>query len=462
MKSLVNPSIPTTWAVAVGIALTGLLFTSCTRPVTPPRNVVLISMDTVRADRMSAYGASRTTTPELSKLFAQAVRFDQAFSPSPWTLPAHAAMLTGLYPSSLSVEPEDHFFKLAPLLSTILRDHGYRTAAVTGGGVVSEHFGADRGFDRFAVGDIDQALQWIDGHAEESFFLFFHTYTAHIPYRDRRFVDEVDGGRLSRIYQGEKSEWFDMHLQICCKGLKLTAAERDFLLRLYDGGIAAVDEMVGRIVTFLAESELLDKTIVVVTSDHGEEFWDHSARAAYHGHSLYNELLRIPLIWYEEGLHSPGSVRHEPVSLVDIVPTLLSRLGLRSPTNLHGQDLSPLLEGMGWDIDRSLFGELVRHGPPRFSVLTSAGKLIWTSRPEIQQGEGARFPILVSERRELYLTGDSPELHNRWRDEPELGSDLEQRLRDHLDSAAVDGRHLPETPMDDETANRLRSLGYLD
>ena len=109
---------------------------------------------------------------------------------------------------------------------------------------------------------------------------------AHIPYQDRRYVQAVDGGRLSTIYEGETDNWLDLHLDVCCRNLKLTDDEKDFLLRLYDGGVAAADEMVGEIVSTLQSTGMLDRTVVIMTGDHGEEFWDHTDRGAYHGHTL--------------------------------------------------------------------------------------------------------------------------------------------------------------------------------
>ena len=443
--------------VAMGLALV-----SCPRRARQPTNVVLISIDTLRADRMSLHGAARRTTPAIDALAAKAVHFTNAFSPAPWTLPAHAAMLSGRYPSSLSSDFNDHLYERAPLLSTLLKNHGYRTAAVTGGAFVSHAYGADVGFDSFRVGGVQDAVAAIQTQAGNPFFLFFHTYVTHIPFKDRRYVLDVDGGRLAEIYQGKAPTWLGPHLQITCGWMNPTPAEKEFLLGLYDGGVAAADEMVAELVTALEGAGVLDRTIVVVTSDHGEEFWDHTGRGAYHGHSLYNELLRVPLVWYEPDLPLQGHARAEPVSLVDLVPTVMARLGFPVPAGLEGADLSPLLDGAEWTIDRELFAEATRHGPPRQSVLSATGKLIVTANPELQEGEGKRCAVPVLAPRELYLPGDPAEKEDRFSAAAPLAEHLAAALRAHAASAVATSPSQAPTPLDAATRERLRSLGYLE
>ena len=426
----------------------------------PPPNVLLISLDTLRPDRMSLYGAARETTPVLDALARRGVRFTNAFSPSPWTLPAHAAMLSGRYPARLSRDADAPLYALAPLLSTMLLGRGYATAAVTGGAFVAADFGADRGFERFAVGDVADAVAWIDGRAAgRPFFLFFHTYAVHMPYRDRRFAAGMDGGRLAAIYEGEQPAWEPLHMAVCCTGLELTDQERAFLLALYDGGIAAADAMVGALLAALERAGERERTIVIVTSDHGEEFWEHTGRAAYHGHTLYDELLRVPLLWVDSTT-AAGGTRHEPVGLIDLVPTVLGRLGIPVPDDLDGVDLGPLLDGAPWPVARELFAEGVRHGPPRYAVRGAAGKLIVAPHPHLQRGEAAAYPLAAPARRELYLPGDAREQRNRSAAAPALTAALLRDLRAHRREAAP-ATPLREPALDPTTHERLRALGYV-
>jgi hypothetical protein len=458
----------------IGTALL-LSLAACSKPA-PPRqkwNVVLISLDTLRADRMSLYGAARRTTPAIDALANDGVSFTRAFSTSPWTLPAHASMLTGRYPSSLSPNASDPLYQLAPMLSTLLKQHGYRTAAVTGGGFVSKAFGADIGFDSFdqrnwdmdrsrgdaRPGNVNQAVKFIES-SSEPFFLFFHTYIAHVPYSDRRFVHDGDGGRLADLYKGKMTGWMDLNMSLNCGRIDLTEPEKEFLLALYDGGVAAADEMVGDLVEALRLRHVLEKTIIIITSDHGEEFWDHTNRAALHGHTLYNELLRVPMVWYGPGLAKPGSSQPAAVGLIDIVPTVLTQVGAAAPTGIDGVDLSPLLEGRKWNAGagRGLFTEAVLHGPPRHGVVAGEGTLIVTPDPDVQKG--VLCPVPVLDRRELYLPGDLAEKVNRVSEQTDVADTLEHDLRAHEIDAAPPPASVTRAPLDDETRERLRALGY--
>jgi arylsulfatase A-like enzyme len=421
------------------------------------QNLVLISIDTLVADRMSAYGAERQTTPAIDRLRQRSLRFDRAYSPSSWTLPAHASMLSGRYPSRLSSQPH-RMYTAAPLLSERFAAAGYRTAAVTAGLYVSDKFGFGRGFEFLREAEVGEAISWIRAHADEPFFLFFHTYLPHISYTDRRFVEPGQGGRIDEIFTSFREP---MYVELCCKGMQLTPGEREFLVSLYDGGVAAADEAVGALIAALSELQLMERTTVVVTSDHGEEFWEHTGGAAVHGHSLYDEIVGIPLIWYEPDLATGGGVSDAPVSLVDLAPTFAARFGLPELGGVDGVDLSPVLEGEEWNSERPLFSENTLHGPARFSIRTQRGKLIITPKPGRQRGLGAAQPIDVRARRELYLPEDTGEERNVFGEHPELAADLIRRLRDYRAGAVVEAPAKAPEP-DPELEERLRVMGYIE
>ena len=440
--------------------------TACSRSRTRPRNVVLISLDTVRADRMSLFGGVRRTTPAIEALARDGVTFDRAYSAAPWTLPAHAAMLTGRYPSSLSEGDDAPLYRLAPMLSTLLRERGYDTAAVTGGGFVDAGHGANVGFDTYHEGDVDLALEWLRARQGATpFFLFFHTYIAHLPYRDFRYVEGVDGGQLTVLRDGSPKERLEAYYALTCGLGTYTDAEKQFLLAAYDGGVAAADELVGRLVAALRDRQLLADTIVIVTSDHGEEFWDHAGRAAYHGHTLYNELLHVPLVWYDPSLPRRGVRVDAPVSLVDIVPTVLARLALPSAADVDGVDLGALLEGSADSAERALFAEAVRHGPPRHGVISAAATLIVNGPAEDQRREGRTCPVPVAAPRELYLASDRAERVDRFHAEPVLAERLDAQLREASRAHALAAQGAPKAPpatIDDATRRRLGELGYAE
>ena len=444
----------------VVITVAVLMLTSCSRTPARPRNVVLISIDTLRADRMSAYGGPRVTTPAIDALAERGVRFTNAYSSAPWTLPAHATMLTGRYPSSLSPNVEDALFKFAPLLSTVLKAHGFQTAAVTGGGFLSAAYGADAGFDIFKEGRVDDATAWLETAHSQPFFLFFHTYVVHVPYLDRRYVAGLDGGQLAHLYQGKMLDSAYSQRLLTCGQMVLTDGEKQFLVGLYDGGIAAADEIVGRLLAALEKMGAMAETMVVITSDHGEEFWDHGDRSAYHGHTLYNELMHVPLIWYEPQLRHPGSTRGELVGLVDLVPTIVTRLGFAPPAGAEGVDVSPLLDDTPWKDDRRLFVEAVRHGPPRRGVVSAAATLIVNGDPAEQAGEGKFCAVPVQAPAELYLASDPAQRQNRLVDQAALADALTRDLHVHEGRAAVVTPGAPRPQLDANTTERLRALGY--
>jgi arylsulfatase A-like enzyme len=453
----------TIFAVLVVLATVAV---SRAAPQSEPRalpNIVLISLDTLRADRLSCYGAKRRTK-NIDALAARGVLFANAFSPTGWTLPAHAAMLSGRYPSSIARNPNDRrLFKKAPLLAAMLRDAGYTTAAFTGGIYLSATTGVKNGFDTFQdkwPGDVLRAVRWLHKAEDFPFFLFYHTYVVHIPYKDRRFARGMDGGRLERIYTRDPKQG-ELHNDICCRAIEVSQEEKDFILALYDGGVAKADQMVGQIISTVSGRGLSDDTIVIVTSDHGEEFWEHTGRGAYHGHTLYDELLRVPLIWYDPQTSPGGQVVHSPVSLVDIVPTLLARVGLEVPPGIDGIDLSAALSGRGW-IDRVLFAESIAHGPNRSAVRSPRFKLIETPDPARQLGSGTKFPVPVRAQYELYRADDAAEAVNVVDEHPDIARELGALLQRHSQgpfapSPARPGvRAKPTTSVEEDPATTVR------
>jgi arylsulfatase A-like enzyme len=429
-----------------------------------PLNVLLISIDTLRSDHLSSYGGARPS-PAIDALAARGVRFENAFSPSPWTLPAHASMLTGRYPSSIQDDPNSlDLFRKSKLLSSILSDHGYQTGAVTDGSYVGSKFGFEEHFDFFdessATSNVAVAQEWIGKNATKPFFFFFHTYFAHAAYRDRRYVQGMNGDRLQDIYKGGKVN--KLHYAICCEGLETTAAERAFVEALYDGGVAVIDSYVEQLWETLGTLDLQKKTLVIITSDHGEEFWEHTGRGAYHGHTLYDELLRVPLIWVDPQSSRKGSVVTEPVNLIDIVPSLLARLGIKSSEPVDGVDLQPLLATGAWDVDRVLFAEGSRNGPERKSVRSDGAKLIVTPRPSVQGGEGARYPVPVLAPVELYLPDDDAERRNVAQEQAELARTLMERLEPRIKRMPEDHRAGSLEGLDEQTRDQLRALGYAE
>jgi arylsulfatase A-like enzyme len=393
--------------------------------------------------------------------------FEQASSTAPWTLPAHVSLFTSLMPfdhhvqwSRESIRPQH------AMLAERFRDAGYRTAAFTGGGYVASAFGFGQGFEIYEDHDeiieegpepiASAALDWVRSHGGQPFFLFVHTYEPHSPFVHRDFVDPAEAGRLKGGVANEEVE------AIHQGELVLTEAERRFVTDLYDGDVAHADRVIGGLLATLRDEGLLDGAILVILSDHGEDLWDHSEiRSPGHGHSLYEELVRIPLVVRAPGLVPAGARIATPVSLLDIAPTLLEMAGLASDPRHAGRSLAATWRTGAEPESRIVQAESVEYGPDRFAVRLGELKVILTPRPDAAH-HGVRLKV---EPLEIFDLGDDPgELENLSGQRGEEAADLVARARDRaarkMVFAGIEGPG--DEKMSDELRQQLRALGYLD
>lgn len=335
-----------------------------------PRNLLLVVVDTLRADRLGCYGHDRATSPHLDALAADAVLFERAFAPSPYTAASHSSLFTSLYPNThlvwnrAIVEGGAQIFPAlsdnAVTLAEVLREAGFQTAAIADGGFVQEERGLAQGFDLFesrtlGVTDrVDRALRWLREERDPArpFFLFLHTYEVHSPYMPPLdFVDRFDPdyrGPLREAVEQARA-WVaanpsenpinkpqELFFKPLFRADELSAADKAFVRTLYDAEIAFTDQELGRFLAGLREHGLERETAIVVTADHGEEFWEHD----YWGHhKLWEETLHIPLIVrLPEGPR--GLRRADPLDLVDLMPSLLDELGLPVPEMAAGRSIA--------------------------------------------------------------------------------------------------------------------------
>ncbi|MFT5461136.1 MAG: arylsulfatase A-like enzyme [Planctomycetota bacterium] len=307
-------------------------------------NLLLISLDTLRADRLGCYGYDRDTSPALDAFAERSVRFRYAIAPSPWTVPSHVSLLTGLLPSTHGVHtsvqvPGDD----TDLLAELLFPRGWYTFGITDGGNVSGSLGFDRGFRAFY--DVDKSFSTTVREAQTymadrqpfgAWFAFLHTYDIHCPYdppEPYRSMFETEGAQSADIDGKCGNPWLNE--------MDLSPEQVQYISDRYDGGIREVDDTLAKLFKSLEESGAMENTVIVITSDHGEEFKEHGQIG--HERSLHRELLEVPLIIYAPGLE-PGVV-DSPVSLVDVMPTVLELLGEAIPEGLDGRSLLPLIEG---------------------------------------------------------------------------------------------------------------------
>jgi arylsulfatase A-like enzyme len=306
-------------------------------------NVVVIAIDTLRADHVGAYGYPRPTTPHLDRLAADGLVFETAVSQSSWTLPAFASIFTGRLPSYHRAG-EGRFPAVSRLddshetLATLLAAEGYRTASFVSNAWVGADVGMTRGFDRheqaaFSGQAVDKAVGWLREERAEPFFLFVHIIDPHQPYMPlaqdlAEFADPLYAGPVGTSYMGSfRPEW--------------TPADRRRVVDLYDGEVRWADRLAGRVLDALRERRLDERTIVVFTSDHGEELFDHESLG--HGHTLYDELLLVPLV-----IRFPGGPRGRvtrPVRTMDLFSTLLDAVGHPVPADVEAVSLMPLVRG---------------------------------------------------------------------------------------------------------------------
>ena len=341
---LVRPAFGS--AGAAPSAPQGTVAQAAARKEARPWNVVFYMVDTLRADHLGCYGYDKPVSPHLDAFAREAVLFENAFAQSPWTRPSVASMLTGLWPKTHGVNGRnDALSPEALTLPEMLASRGYRSAGITTNGNVAKAFGFAQGFDVYEMPARqdsahvnERARAFLDANAGYPFFLYLHTVDPHSPYKPspeyrRRFAPGVPqegiGTRkwLRRLHE---------------RRLRVTPQIVDHLTALYDAEIASNDASFGALIADLKHRGLWDETIVIFVSDHGEEFHDHGGWE--HGKTLYAEMIHVPLL-----IRIPGMGEGRRVSSlaqhIDLVPTLLSALGLPLPGHLEGRDLLPIFQG---------------------------------------------------------------------------------------------------------------------
>ncbi len=420
-----------------------------------PSSVVLVVVDTLRADHLGAYGYERPTSPAIDRWAASAAVFEHAFAPSPWTLPSIASMLTGRLPTEhgAGVDRKDELPEGTPhnqrfqrlgdgivTLAEIFSAEGYATGALINNSFLHPRFELDRGFDSYDYAPgrgkksrradevVDLALQWI-ADREGPYFLLVHIFDPHWPYAaPEGFRGSFLGKRTLR--SGELKE----------VRAALRAGEPidlDAFAAAYDEEIAFTDRELGRLLEGLGEAG--DEPVVFLTSDHGEEFGEHGGFE--HGHTVYNELLQVPLILSGPGI-SAGRSR-EPVTLLDLGPTLLDAAGLEVPQGFSGRSL---LNRQAAASERLLIAERTLYGAEKQALIRWPFKLIWSP--------GRSKSALYDLERDFAETRD-------------LGSqdpDRARRMAGSLDRvlATLERATAGEAELDDEVLEELRSLGYIE
>ncbi len=394
--------------------------------------VILISIDTLRADRLSCYGFRKLQTPNIDSLASGGTVFTQISTLVPLTLPSHVSLLTSSYPFCHQVRDNGEPLQTSVVtLASILRARGYRTAAFVGSYVLDKRFGLNSGFDvydspfdlhrtrkidtsevkRYGEVVVQAATHWIEENSRNPLFVFLHLYDLHKPYT------------------------------------LPPALHKRFPEPSYDIQLGYVDEVIGGFSEFLRKIHLWDRALIVFTSDHGEGLGDHGEST--HGYFIYQSTLRVPLILHWPLSSGPRSARIvQPASLLDVAPTILQFLGVQRPPEFQGRGLMALLNPEGAHEDKEIYSEsFFAHNHFGCSELRS-----------LRLG---RYKLIDAPEPELYdLEKDPDEKHNLYAREKALGLASRQRLQS-LQACLQPAPPTSSRISGPETAAALNSLGYV-
>ncbi len=425
-------------------------------------NVVLVSVDTQRVDRLGAYGYQRrVTSPRTDALLLGAgARFERAMSPRGATWPAMATVLTGLYPTGHGVIRNGYGFPDdLPTLPRILQAAGYQTGAFLNNMHKANHSGWDefyygRGDDRRLVRKTHEWIRTLD--RDRPFFLWAHFFGPHSPYHMAKLLEVMPG--VDPEYDGPIKMGKVALDRILREQIPLDEADLEQLNALYDAAVLATDRNVGRLIDGLRTAPRADRTLFVYTSDHGEELYEHHDYF-YHACSVYQTVLHVPLAIVAPGLIAPGTVLEPVVELADVMPTLLDLIDVEAPAEQHGISLVRLLERPdAAGASRAAFSEY--DDTAIRTVLSDDWKLVLNpDEIEPQCVPGAPdFPFPIA-RLELYdLSTDPGETRNLADQHPDLVRKLEQLVEERFAGMSDRGQ---DQEIPEELRKELEALGYL-
>ncbi|ANM28922.1 hypothetical protein ABI59_03820 [Acidobacteria bacterium Mor1] len=451
MKPPMNLRVRLAGILALVLALTGAL--SCAGDASPRSGVVLVVLDTTRADHFSSMGYPRETTPNFDRLADESRLYRNAWSQAPWTLPSFASIVTGVLPRhhGAGMKPSESGARQlqgvrpeVPTMAELLSRAGYATAAWVNVVFCNPGTGISRGFDvydfhtsdasnqghRDARATTDAALRWAESVGERDFLMMVHYFDPHLVYDppapfDTRF-EPAGASALPRGF-GHARELFALR-----RGeIELTPGEKGSLIARYDGELAFADEQFGRLRAGLERMGLWEDSLVIVVADHGEEFWDHGGFE--HGHSHHRELLHVPLIVKRPG-ESPES-RFDRVRQIDILPTVLDYAGIDGP---------PLPGGVLGSVDAPFaIAEGSLWGGDLVSIRGDEGTLI-----QEQDGSGR-----------LFYAADDPDERRSVLDRDATAA---ESLAGVLSLVPAPGQGRLDVDLDPEELQILRDLGYVE
>ncbi len=413
-------------------------FESQMRPVDIDQmNIVLFTIDTLRADHLECYGYDRVKTPNINRLASEGILFEHNIVQAPLTLPSHSSIFTGTHPLYHGMRDNGGFYleEKHITLAEVLKTNGYSTGAFVGAFVLDSRWGLDQGFDYYydnfdltkyktvsldsvqRRGDevLSEACKWLEKNSQDKFFAWIHLYDPHTPYNPPEpYKTQYNGRRFG----------------------------------LYDGEIAYVDLLMGDFRSFMEEKNLMEKTLIIFTSDHGESLGEHKENA--HGFFIYDSDIRVPLIIRFPENKFQGSVITNQVRSIDIMPTVLHLLDEEMPESVQGKSLlSLILEDEAQD-ERSAYSETYW---PRYHYG-------WSELKSLRKGQ---YKFIDAPKPELYdILEDPGELNNLVNEKAALGHEMKRELEALIDRYSAEGiEEAGPKKIDNDSLVKLQALGYI-
>lgn len=441
------------------------------------KHVILITVDTLRTDVLSSYGSQNVQTPNIDSLSADGVLFKNAYSSAPWTLPAFSSIMTGLPPGThLTTKPSSKLPDKFNTIAEYMKGSGYYTGAIVRNIFLSPNYNLDQGFADYyhypnhnryvksfgtalmlsalnkklledvSTEDItNSAINWLGKHRDENFFYWIHYFDPHQPYAppQRYITDRSEPpSRIGRKFDGAG--------RIRGGHFTATAREKQWIKELYDAEVRYVDENLGRLFKYLKESGLYEDSLIIFTSDHGEEFWDHGGFE--HGHALYNEVIQVPLIIKMPGVNQSRE-ENMRVSTQSLKRTILDAIGIEYDSDrLISGSLYPLIREDGTEISQE--------------PLVTTGLLYYEDKESIINGDRKFIRSLVSNKEELYDLITDPHEQNELSSGGGSALEARQMLKEYNEKAKSLGseygvQSAEEVVLSKEKKEELKALDYI-
>lgn len=431
-------------------------------------NVLLLVCDTLRADHLGCYGYRRPTSPFIDKLAAEALLFENAMSNAPWTRPSMGSLFTSLYPHQHQAfywqdELDDSFLTLAE----IFRNANYATFAVQTNVLLTEYYNFHQGFQHFdeIINDkaekvTDKFNSWVAENRSKPFFAYLHFMDVHLPYEaPETFKKIFEPEKIDSVLDGV----IGANEARILNEIGLSSQDKQHFINMYDAEIRYFDHHIEQMITRLKKLGLLTNTIIVLTSDHGEEFWEHNGLE--HGHTLYKELIHVPLI-IKYSTQLPPERIQTCVNLLDLTPSLLKLCGIKNTLNLKGRNI--ILDSKSRKPTKEkIFLEAIGFGAEKKGVIKDGWKLIENTGLRHERAMDLFLemtPFIMPEYEkgfELYnMNRDIQERHNLIDEFPQVA----ERLKVYLElfkSKSLGSRKSEEKDISEKKLKDLKSLGYI-